>query len=66
MNQKPDFKNYSLLLAKITEANTKKYKAQVESANARLELAKLKEEMLKAGALDQLGVDFFVNDIDCW
>jgi hypothetical protein len=66
MNQKPDLKNYTQILSKITEANTKKQKAKVDSANARLELSKLKEELLKAGALEQLGVDFFVHDVDCW
>jgi hypothetical protein len=62
-NQSENFNN---IINKITEAKTKKYKAKVDSAIARLEVAKLKEELLKAGGLEELGIDFFVHDIRCW
>jgi hypothetical protein len=66
MIEKLDHKKYGQYIEKITELNSRKLKAKAEMARVNVELAEIKEQLLKAGAIEQLGPDFFVNSIACW
>ncbi len=54
------------LLAKINQANKKKLIAKAEVIKARIELANLKDSLIKSGVISKDQISLLLNDIACW
>jgi hypothetical protein len=54
------------LLKKINDVNKSKLAAKVTVAQARVELATLKEKLIVSGNLSDADISFILKDIDCW
>lgn len=54
------------LLKKINDVNKSKLAAKVTVAQARVELATLKDKLIQSGNLSDEDISFILKDIDCW
>lgn len=54
------------LLKKINDVNKSKLAAKVTVAQARVELAVLKDKLIQSGNLSDQDISFILKDIDCW